>query len=1503
MSQEHATTLLNLTGDLFPAGATPPEQLSELRVILLTALRAGETPADIGVRQFAGEPVNGAAEEIAALGDADPPPPSLNRVARRSATIQAADQVTGGPAWTLAQAPGRRLGPFQDGGGALHWFDVYTPADTFFIRSQGLDDPIALLPAGTVRNADGTLTIPAGNLWLNGPSIHASAPPGSWAGLRISSGTITLSGPVLMTAAGVILRAQAGTGATLHITLDTQEVFGFPDKITIGASANGIRIFDLVPGFVTAFGNRIAVNPPNVIPTVSGYDPELHSLLFPVTPGAGMFTPVQEGDGGLFPMSGSVAIQSAAWTIPVTLEVFDALADAEGPGTFAITVQAGLEVALPGTAGGNIALHQSTILVTPGLTTVFSPAAANPGATQTLSGWFEDRSEQRSSVELTREEPFASWFFQLDTGEQAVVTRALAALQIDRPMRASGERLGTRYLAQHILEQDEAGPRMALRGARIRNGGGIHALALPNALLTVTEPIVLELNAVLNGPNEMRSGAIHLAFALAHVLPALPDPYAANFDPKVNLAQFSGIFVNATVIWTEPFDAHLDVVLSPPPFNMPAMAGVLPDFPALPVSAGLPDTFDSLGQQQIDRGLALLDVSSNAGQLGMALGFDDRPGGGLSIRDLALNVAGWNAMVFLLPQFHCEPVFNKANPQVLGESEGRLFYSDDGGPTLAAADTVRLVQVRPIALLAEVVQSYMQDRHDAAVLFTLPFGIAAVAQLNPLDPQFGVLPQLQMVAPRFENFEGAPQLSLIAGVPANGASQAWIAGQTVQRSSGANGPPFNTLGAVVGPAFDTAFEKGVPIDQIGLSGYGANIFSRWSLDGPDPDIGITQVAFDGINGRTSYERVMLTSYLLPCFARVVRTITLERYGNGGIVRWDSGWLATTPGRFSHQGYVFHPGAILAVRDIREISDTDYTVKLSDGSVLQAVYYDADIQVDGLIRGSDSNGHVPARRHLGFVQQLTIPAAPGPGPVTAKVIDNVRMSELLKTQGRLGGPIDCQIPVGSSPHEMKVSGVFVENATNNEFVVALYGVPSLQAAGQWSVVKTNNSSHQTEPVDPAVGIPLVQANIGPFRWADPADLLLDKPASDYGFLFSSRMQRILFARPKVEVGAATITSKLPPLLADPYSLLKAPGLFPAANQAIPFDLANWALESADGKLQLTPTPFPVTVAKAGFDLVQASDWGSKLSYEDADGKATKFVIDSAADWVIHATGVEQVLTFPVVGTVMRVVHGIDAPALGDGSFPDAKFLFNDALSAVADVLDMLKKWAPNLPGGLHVEPSFSGSTFRLNAVADFDITDADGNAIDCGMGKLKGELKLGADLSVEISNRTVNGSIFFEVTGSWQQLVFPFIYGGGLMRFSVGADLSGGTTLELDAAVTGSVGGDIIPFLVSLEATVRYGYFLATNPIAPGFLVGIEGRAKLLSGLLGFKLSIDGRISVARIHGDPNNLCTLHGEILVAGTVTVCWLVDERKSFRTHYDVQVGWKLALILAKTAILPVP
>jgi hypothetical protein len=195
-----------------------------------------------------------------------------------------------------------------------------------------------------------------------------------------------------------------------------------------------------------------------------------------------------------------------------------------------------------------------------------------------------------------------------------------------------------------------------------------------------------------------------------------------------------------------------------------------------------------------------------------------------------------------------------------------------------------------------------------------------------------------------------------------------------------------------------------------------------------------------------------------------------------------------------------------------------------------------------------------------------------------------------------------------------------------------------------------------------------------------------------------------------------------------------------------------------------------------------------------------------------------------------------------------------------------------------------------------------------MGKAKGDLMVGAELTADIVKHDIGGAVFLQISASWQQEVFPLLYAGGHARFSIRADQSGKTTLELDACTIGSVGGSLIPGLLDVEATVKYGYFIqiVSGKVRPGLVAGMEGRAKLLSGLLGFKFGVEGRVLIYP-EIDPVKLdrtaVRLYGRIRVAGTVTVAWLIEETKSFETDFDQRLNWKSILIAAKAGLLPVP
>ena len=150
----------------------------------------------------------------------------------------------------------------------------------------------------------------------------------------------------------------------------------------------------------------------------------------------------------------------------------------------------------------------------------------------------------------------------------------------------------------------------------------------------------------------------------------------------------------------------------------------------------------------------------------------------------------------------------------------------------------------------------------------------------------------------------------------------------------------STLGKEVELIFNGHFapsgdQPAVPLEKIEFSGYGASIFSNWfSKIAAVADV--SQAKFDVIVGRTGHEVVQVRSvmYMETGVVHVVRTITLTRSTNGYVYRSDSGWKAESDAfyqcdyniKFDSETkhvpspYVFHPGVVKGVSNVREIRD-------------------------------------------------------------------------------------------------------------------------------------------------------------------------------------------------------------------------------------------------------------------------------------------------------------------------------------------------------------------------------------------------------------------------------------------------------------------------------------------------------------------------------------------------------------------------------------------------------
>ena len=154
--------------------------------------------------------------------------------------------------------------------------------------------------------------------------------------------------------------------------------------------------------------------------------------------------------------------------------------------------------------------------------------------------------------------------------------------------------------------------------------------------------------------------------------------------------------------------------------------------------------------------------------------------------------------------------------------------------------------------------------------------------------------------------------------------------------------------------------------QVDLSGYGLSTFSDWRRDVP---VGVTQVRFDVMNGRTSLEVIQVRTVLAPCPAPLVQTIIMERRNSGKVLRFDSGLVAVDDGLFEKPAR-FDKGVVIAFRKIRRIRVlAKPALTINDGAVLsvwQEVLYDCDAELEN-VTANGVDGLVPLRDQSGYVQ--------------------------------------------------------------------------------------------------------------------------------------------------------------------------------------------------------------------------------------------------------------------------------------------------------------------------------------------------------------------------------------------------------------------------------------------------------------------------------------------------------------------------------------------------------
>jgi len=914
--------------------------------------------------------------------------------------------------------------------------------------------------------------------------------------------------------------------------------------------------------------------------------------------------------------------------------------------------------------------------------------------------------------------------------------------------------------------------------------------------------------------------------------------------------------------------------------------------------------------------LFLLDVSSNIGHLGVGWGYLDGKnqktnGSGfpLQIDNLTLVTPGRNVRLFLLPQFQWEPIRNVPNPNI-GFFPDRLVSGDDGGATLFGSNTVRLVPITPDRVLVNLVDQFENDKKRVGASFTLPFGIRAAAELIPESSSTDRWAHLALVQPRTmdDRFKGVYQLMVSSHMRSGGpnAESPSLVGAAWQTRNGVD-PATGTLNgfsALRGDLFNEGVEAffndelgpggkkpRVPVTRIDFAGLGASAFSKWY--NPQAVAEISQVRFDVFVGRTAYEVIQVASVLYPWAVPVVRTITFERRKEGLVFRADSGWVATGPGIYIYPEVNMtatppadwtkietHPGLVRGAFNVRRIRETGRVVQrvISNENIeLLEVRYDADIEVEGVIRGQiNETERVPSIDQIGFVQR-----APKGYPLVPW-----HLAEIYKDEGPVGGPVDCEIEIAGSGQNMRVVRVDVD-ATSPvpagvpEFAAAARGALALPNDGAWSVVKRQISEEEYEPIDPIVGTPLIRlgraSNPSSFstrhRFSDPRDLLRENnPDFEFGLLQSSDGHQFLFPRPSIEAGSSSITTTERSLLADAYARSTAAGIFPKRSSCF----------SSQGILNINITP------QGRYKLGPST----KVDFNNISGGERQIVDGDALKIKTRYAGPIQFMLDPDDPEVWSVTIDTLTTSLDLGPFEDLMgvthdFRVADALSA--RLIKPIPKYAPFLDPVIEIVKFLTDllgidhrfdieaiqSSFKFQATAQYPIEGPGNSYIDFAALKIKGKIQAGFGWSEKD-----HWFGFFKVELGMKVPVMLSLFANGKTSIKLrGTQLTG---QQIIIRMLWGVATEAMLGPLGVSAEFNYGIEVIVAEAGGwqiGLLVQVVGRAEIFIVMVAVRIEL--LAAIARLPA-PDERVQAIGQAKFAAEVEICWFLTISVEYSIEY---------------------
>jgi hypothetical protein len=987
----------------------------------------------------------------------------------------------------------------------------------------------------------------------------------------------------------------------------------------------------------------------------------------------------------------------------------------------------------------------------------------------------------------------------------------------------------------------------------------------------------------------------------------------------------------------------------------------------------------------------LLDISSNADQMGVSLGsairVENGQQGEANLRAVVpdLNVAGVYAAAFALqidnmdvvapaatlravtlPQISWEPFFNiplaveSVDPRdLVTVAPGILLFENDGPATRIASTSPFPVPIAPLPVTHHFVKEYNDKNHPQALVssFALPFAMKAQAQFLPQPHSTpGSTTGISLHQPFFDQLQGGLQIAAHTLTPSDPGQSTSFPGWTLQLDNlkwFIGGAPISggTLGKTVGGIFNREFHQdnpSVPVEAIEFCGYGASMFSNWRNDAAKI-AEVSQARFDVMLGRTAHEVVQVRSILYPFGVHVVRTITLMRSANGYVYRSDSGWKAESDGFFdfsyvinfndpttgtaafpdiSIPNYIFHPGTVKGVSNVREIKDAPgagpFTASFTPNDSglpldlprwhflfqnigaltdllqvdLEPVVFDADVHLQNVTSGGAPTGAgdfiVQSRKMLGYVQ-----VAPAHVLIPPKLF-----ADLLNFQnGSLGGPINCVINVAGTGQTMRLSRVDVspalDPAGNHLFVAAQRGTFNLPQDGSWSMVQQRTDTGDVQPLEPGGTFPLIQANGDPaLRAANPADVVQSISNIAYGVLQSTGTQKLLFSVPHFVPGAKQLQSAQT-YFADAYKLLNSKGVFPNIANALGLEAPQKQLEVlGEGLLKLPTANIKLAdLLPANYQYTFVNEPGILKVYAeyatDSPGNLELGIDSSTPDpadrWKSALSNIRLVVDLGPLPRLMWIDGNFDAASTVDPKYNKPNLQFSDLLKTAKDILQVLATLTgDDFDDGMNIGMSNSPDNWEYKFDCSMEIPvikfpSPDELAIDPNPPlKLEAGLRVGfyfnevlsvpTDLKQLLPACGAYVEFFGRIEVQCFTLAIASVYGVGQANLKISADTKAGKMLSLRF-------GFGVEIVVGLPVVLNVGVLyvvgiqidLGDTSLAVGASLMFRGSADICDGLVSVCIQIEAAGSIKRDEVAKKTSCI--AQVTFALDVTVAWVID------------------------------